>query len=1555
MVNTDTSPYPTKQQPATYAGTRTPGDVDKDNLLSASDVSLMDRLKSHILRQDREWEINRRRIRCRCLARRWQEAADSIRENSHKMATLAAGKKRPSEGQLWFMESLSLFQTALLAIRTIRKNDGNLPLVKSGTQRHLPRAFVIAADYLQFVDFQFQERTFSLYLEAIQEKESLQIAELWAMKPLLQLVLLEHIGKAAETECSWACEEGSRQESQNGPSVLRKLIVSLRECGEANWKELFEGTSKTEQILRRDPGGVYPNMDFESRDLYRRGVAGLAAQSPLTETEIACKALDLACAAEKEPFSNPRIRDRRAHIGYYLIDQGRKILESQINYRPSLNKWLEDLILSHASAFYLGGISLATFAVMAFFLVGLGVPIPVVAGAFFLLLPATESAVGVINRLTTFLLPPRRLPKLDFSGGVPADCTTMVVVPTLLLNEEHTRQMVEDLEIRYLANRDARIHFTLLTDSPDSTRPFDDKDQLVGLCSELIEALNKKYAGQGRGSFFLFHRHRVYNPAEGSWMGWERKRGKLLDLNNLLRKDFDSFPVKVGDLSILPAVRYVITLDSDTQLPKDSAHRLIGTIAHPLNRAVIDASTNTVVEGYSILQPRIGISIGSARRSRLASLYSGETGFDVYTRAVSDVYQDLFGEGSFTGKGIYEVDSFQQVLAQRFPCNALLSHDLIEGAYARTGLVSDIELIDDYPSHFSAYSRRKHRWVRGDWQIMLWLLPRVPDFFGRLGANPMRLVSRWKILDNLRRSLIEIAVFLLLLGGWFFLPGGPWYWTVVALVLMLMPAYFQLLLSVVRAGSSPGRPGCWKEIGTDFIDEQVRIFFTLAFLSHQTLVIADAIFRTIVRLTLTRKKLLEWETAAQSELGTRQRTPVDMYLDWTPLLSLIIGVALALVRPAALPAALPLICLWSASKLLCQWLNCPGIDPEPGISKPDELFLREVALRTWRFFRQFNGSDSHGLIPDNFQESPLAIARRISPTNLGLLLNARLAAYQLGYLTLRECIIETEETLNTAQRLFRHKGHFLNWYDTETLRPLEPLFISTVDSGNLAVCLWTLKQGCLEMCHEPLFPKNLWHGIRDHINLIMDLAEEKKRLGSDSLVNEFAKRVEPLGDETLSWIRMLSALRQEAESIEEGPDEGKPRDDGEIHWWTTELWNRLQAVREVAEAFAPWALSEYRALFEQPELQLEPNLQGLTLDSLPQLLVNLDGKLQRLLEQGALNEEFVPMVESLRRTIPECLNNAVSFKEKLRKAADECETLVREMDFLVLFSQRKKLLSVGYDVRAQKLEGSWYDLLASEARMATFVAIAKGDLPQESWFHLGRAHTLYKGDRVLLSWTGTMFEYLMPTLWMRSYPHTILERSLRSVVRCHQKHGSLSWVPWGISEAAHAERDQEGHYQYRCFGLPSLALKPSLSSDIVVSPYATCLALTVDPPAAIENLRVMKRKNWLGEFGFYEAADYTAAKLRMWPRYELVRCWMAHHQGMSLLALCNLLTDSSIKELFHKEPMVEANERILHEKAPGTMLVDVDESPGSLREFSLPNESILEEPILMEGEMLLKA
>ena len=1053
---------------------------------------------------------------------------------------------------------------------------------------------------------------------------------------------------------------------------------------------------------------------------------------------------------------------------------------------------------------------------------------------------------------------------------------------------------MDDLEVRYLVNRDPNIFYALLTDLPDTAEPAGEKDRRVDLAMQLINELNLRYASEPYGGFYLFHRHRVYNPREGAWMGWERKRGKLLDLNQMLRNVFDPFPVKTGDLTKLPTIQYVLTLDSDTQLPRGTAQRLIGAMAHPLNRPVVDPDLNIVTTGYGILQPRVGISVHSASRSRLASIYSGLTGFDIYSRAISDVYQDLYGEAIFTGKGIYDVDALRQVLEHRFPRNALLSHDLIEGAYARAGLASDIEVIDDYPSHYSAYNRRKHRWLRGDWQIVRWIFNSVPDESGHLVENPTSLISRWKILDNLRRSLVEPATFLLLIAGWFWLPGGPRFWTLVILALLFLPIYFRLIFTLTTNIAAKNWMSA-RDALTNFVTDHVSIALNIAFLAHQALVAIDAIVRTVIRSSITHTRLLEWETATEAELGIRKRTPVDMYLDWVPLVSVLIGLGLIL-RPSAVPYALPFLILWACSKFISVWINRSPHEAH-ALSEHDRLFLRGVALRTWRYFAEFSNEKNHWLIPDNVQEQPYRIADRLSPTNLGLLFNSRQAALEFGYLTLPEFVKQNELTLQTLPKLQRELGHFLNWYDNISLQPLGAPFVSTVDSGNLIASLWSFKEGCLELFSKPLIGDHLLAGIADHFRML-------DRPGAAASLNSI------LGlHGVYLWIPALLKFHSSDLMVD------KAADPKQHVSWPLELRNRIEAVREAVRQFMPWLLPEYEALFKPTGLLARPE-NPLTLHNANTFLGDLERQLREASTDTRISPTSVELIQKLRGELPACRERVQAIAKRLKDLVSICERLVNEMEFSSLINRGRNLLSIGYDVPKQAINQSCYDLLASEARTATFIAVAKEDLIQDGWFRLGRQHTVCEGETTLISWTGTMFEYLMPVLWMRSHPNTLLDRAVRSAVRAQRTYGEKRRTPWGISEAAFRQTDADGNYQYSAFGVPGLALNVSRSGSLVVSPYSSALALMVDPVNSLKNLLQMKRRKWLTEYGFYESIDYTVSPRRgfLSPKGEVIRCWMAHHQGMSLVAICNVLLDWPFQRWFHAERLVQASDIILQEK-----------------------------------------
>ena len=1075
-----------------------------------------------------------------------------------------------------------------------------------------------------------------------------------------------------------------------------------------------------------------------------------------------------------------------------------------------------------------------------------------------------------------------------------------MVVPTLLLSENQVRETFEDLEAWYLSNTDPNLHFALLTDLPDSTtRPQpEDRDPLVELSIRITDELNAKYARERGGHFLLLHRLRVFNSRQGVWMGWERKRGKLLDLNKLILGDFDSFPLKAGPAHLLGNIRYVITLDSDTQLPRGTAARMIGTIAHPLNQAIVDPKSRIVTRGYGILQPRVGVSVSSASRSRLASLYSGETGFDIYTRAVSDVYQDLFGEGIFTGKGIYEVSILHQVLDRRFPRNALLSHDLIEGAYARAGLVTDIEVIDDYPSHHSAHTRRKHRWVRGDWQITPWLTGTVPDESGRKVPNPISTVSRWKIFDNLRRSLVEPVTFLLLVCGWFFLPGGPLYWTLVTLTLLLLPVLVQLGFNLGRALLKGSVAGATEGLAT-FATSFGFTLLNLAFLPHQTLLAVDAIGRSLVRRFVTGKRLLEWETAAQSEAGKRKTSSLDRYLQITPLLSLAIAILLFVTHHReGLLVATPILLLWALSPAVAGWLNAsPRREPGP-LSAADRHFLEDEALLIWRYFAEFGGERNHWLIPDNVEEKNTFEVRKLSPTNLGMLLNARQAALELGYLTLPEFAHATIATFGTYERLEKQRGHIYNWYDIETLEPIAPRIVSAVDSGNLAASLHSLHGGALELLKRPLLEAA-------HFRALAHLRELAGAGGGASLpevveakAGAGTKRANAAGMRAaVRWLWKLEPLVESAAAQTSQLD----------RWYRREAEARRKALVRFVEESAPWLDPRFAHLtdvphFDDPAHDELPQLQGAT-----EYARHLEHKADELLTATPDASDEHALAAELREALRQAASHLERLTTDVQNIAVGADYHADAMEYGFLLVESRQLLSIGYDGATGELYSACYDLLASEARIAFFLAVAKGDIPQQSWFRLDRSHVLVNGRASLLSWTGTMFEYLMPTLWMRSFADTLIARTLVNAVAIQREH--VRGIPWGISESGMGKMDPQGRYGYQAFGVPALALKYGAEDGPVISPYSSFLALAFDRREAIANLRRMHGMGWHGDFGLYEAGDYTTGREPV-----LVRSWMAHHQGMSLLAVTNLLENGAFQRWFHANPRVRAAELLLHER-----------------------------------------
>lgn len=1486
----------------------------KDELASVQSATMRrEQLRSYAHMEAHTWEVVESRERVLALDTKWKEAKESIESRNRSLRNAAAAGHSLNQEAKTLTDHIALLRESLQTVKESHPDGKQLVHVETAGYQCVPRAYASVSSYFRAMNYEFNEQTFEQFFTAVQEVKAFEMAELWQLRPSAELVLLEAVAERAdelENSPYAGRERDGENESTGGAATdVQTLVASLRAMSDTDWKELLERINVIEQILRKDPCGAYARMNYESRESYRKTITEMAGRSKASEQSIAQAALGLANRLHS--MTDERMGERQSHVGYYLVGGGRKVLQREIGYWPTFAERLHGFVMRWPDFSYILAIELVTFLLIAAAVLGVGLQVSGFAVVALLLLPAAECAVALINQVATTLVSPKILPKLDFAKGIPDEYTTIVAVPTLLTSAEQMKRAVRDLEIRFLANRDSNLHFALLTDPPDAAQQFDERDPLAKACAELIDALNAKYVPEGKGSFFLFHRQRSYNKSEGLWMGWERKRGKLLDFNNLLLGASDNFPVKAGNLSILPNLKYVITLDLDTQLPRDAARRLVGAMAHPLNKAVVDAATNTVVDGYGILQPRVDISIQSANRSRLAAILSSDAGFDIYTRAVSDVYQDLFGEGSFTGKGIYEVKTFQQVLEHRFPCNTILSHDMIEGAYARAGLVSDVEVVDDYPSHMSAFSRRKHRWVRGDWQIIFWLLPRVPDFFGKMARNPLSIISRWKIFDNLRRSLTEIAMFVMLLSGWLFFPKHALYWTVVTLALLALPTYTQFALTIARAGGSLFTSAFWRNLAADFGVSQANLFMRVACLCHQSLITVDAVVRSLVRMTVTHERLLEWETSAEAEERSEKKSPVEIYLAITPWLSFFVGLFLAVDRPESFMVALPLLVLWGVSKPIVQWLSLPSNTGVKRMDAKDEALLRRSALRTWRLFREFSTPEENWLIPDIVQEPASLIVHRVSTTNLGLLFNSRLAAMDMGFLTLPEFVADTEKTFDSVDRMPKLNGQLYNWYDTRTLEAVTPRFISSVDNGNLVCCLWTLKQGCLGAVNEPIFSTQLWKSVADHLDTLEDLLRPERWDERLSLVRQLKVRVTALGSSPAKWAEALPSIERDVVALDKKLSESG----SEIAWWGHELCLRITHLQSLFYDFAPWFAPQFAKYADTRDMQNIIRSERLTLGSLPRLCAALNRKVSVMLEDSPAGETQSAL-RLLRSAISRTNEVSASMAKRLTAVAAKADGLANSMDFVSLFDAKKKALSVGYEVEENRLAPYFYDLLPSEARAATFVAIAKGEIPQDSWLTLERKFTDYGKERVLLSWTGTMFEYLMPMLWMKTYPNTILDETTQAAVRAQKHFAKGHSIPWGVSESSCAKLSVDGHYHYQAFGVPALAINQDKPEDLVVSPYSSFLALLADPESAVENLRNLDQMGLLGTYGFFEAADFTPSRVQAGSTFEIVRCWLAHHQGMSLMAVANVLCNSSSQRRFHAEPMVAATERLLHEKAP---------------------------------------
>jgi cyclic beta-1,2-glucan synthetase len=1434
------------------------------------------------------------------------EAAERLRDCAAKLRE----HLRAPEVSHWLQENHSILQSHIADLRhTLRPSF--LEKLRTNEEGE-PRIYRIVTGWLATVSGVIDNDLLQPFAETLRETEALDFGELWAFAPMLKFAVVERLCANLDSE-----------------RLVAGCVRTLWALEAISWKTFVENASRTEAALKRDPAGVYSRMDIRTRDRYRVELTRMASAANVPE-EDAAAALLLRAEEAREADSGA---SRKFHVGYYLVGPGAKDFRRALGCKRSLRGSMADLAERHPNLTY----GAATAVLMGLLVAGFWWAAGYVPGgtawrswwmAILLLGPASQAALEIMNGCFSRLLNPRFIPSMDFTSGIPDDCKTMVVVPTLLLSESNCAKLLHDLEIRYLANRDRNLFFALLTDFADADAPEKPADSVLDSCANGIRQLNERYGREfygapEHGPFYLLHRARRWNPQERKWMGYERKRGKLNDLNKLLLGRGNWFDTIVGDMGRLLQIRFVITLDTDTQLPRDTAKKMIAGMAHPLNRPVLDPRSNMVTEGHALLRPQVAVSVDSTQRSWIARIFSGQPGFDPYSASVSDLYHDLHGVASFTGKGIYDVHAFDAAVGERFPENAILSHDLIEGEHARTGLIA-VELVEDYPATYGAFSKRKHRWVRGDWQLLPWLFAHPPLGNGRAARNPLSALSRWKIIDNLRRSLLEISLLLLLVAGWLG-TRHPIRWTIAVLLLLMIPAYTDMLLSIVRAPERRFWKAFGKLLGQRFLESHRDMLLNLAFLPHQACLMADAIVRTLWRRSISRGNLLEWETMAQSEVAGARFGLFDQYLYASSLLWLPF---LLLAGPFSILVAL--ICsMWVTAPLIAGWLNEP-LPKRDAISPKDRDFLRATALRTWRYFADHSWEEHHWLVPDNVQEKPAMVTHHISPTNLGLSLTAQLAAHDFGYLTLDELAGSVERILHALEEMPRYRGHFFNWYDTGSRRPLSPRYVSSVDSGNLAGSLVALRQGCFLLAQQPVFEHSILDGLRDHaLRLRDEIPYDSRGFTIMRLFGSLLHQLECRPADLFYWEAVLTESRDVIKRIRSAlvPVQARTQS-AELRYWEGLLSDRMDAALGELYQLAPWMRPDF-----EPELRvnmrdatLTPVIAELsqvpTLGELPRAYDRIHDRVrERLSSPRPLYPALRATLEQLLAELPAARAAALDLTNRFRTAAALAQRYFDDMDFGFLFDENRQLLRIGYNVDAEKGDQSHYDLLASEARTTVFLAIAKGDIPRETWLKLGRKMTAYRDQVTLLAWSGTMFEYLMPQLHLRSYAGTLLDRALRAAVRIQAAYGHERDVPWGISEAAYADRDAQGRYQYRAFGVPPLAASGEDARRLVIAPYATMLALMLEPERAVANLRAMAAKGWCARHGFFESIDFT----RSVPDPEVVHCFMAHHQGMALLAMDNALLGNRMQERFHHDPLVQATEFLLEERMP--TLVDVTPVP----------------------------
>lgn len=1452
----------------------------------------------------------------------------------------------------WLIDNIYLIEKEY---KTIRVNMPwnyfkNLPLTDG--MESCPRIYTLSNEYIKASDGKVEEKDVIEFLNAHDKEKYLTLGELWAFPLILRVTLIEAISvitdKLAYIQrekrkgedyaykvidaynkdalCEFLVElnkddvEVSREFIEKFTRVLRdnsvyseeiyqwalkkskdieaineiiedehkeegklqlsigNCITSLRTIDAIGWREVFDKISRVEKILKMDPHGTYSRMDFESKDYYRHRIEEISRNTGVEEYKIAEKAIQLS-----ELSKQSQQKEYEAHVGYYLFDKGQVKLGENLGHFKIIKKRFSTKIFILEVFFILGIIESLILGLASYINKGIETW-ELILGGLIMLLPAWDMAITFINWNIAKYKTPYFIPKLEFKEGIDGKYSTIVVIPAITGSIDRVKELMNQLEVFYLSNKDSNLYFALLGDFNDSNNEVDtNDDEINDVGIEEAKRLNNKYFSQEKEHFFFLNRQRLYNEKQGVWMGWERKRGKLMEFMALLREDSKTtYNVISSDISQLKKAKYIITLDADTILPMGAAKKLIGAMSHIINRPELDTTRKKILRGYGIMQPRVSISVEGANKTFFTKTFAGDCGLDIYSTASSDTYQDMFGEGIFTGKGILDIDVFFNMLKEEIPENTILSHDLLEGAFSRCGLVTDVEFIDGYPAYYKSSCTRLHRWVRGDWQLFPWI------FDNRISG-----LSKWQIVDNLRRSLNSPAILFALFISVLFLKSAE-YWTVAGLFEILVIAIFSFTDFVIA-------PKHYRYKSRTIFRGIKQILLIISFIPHQCILMLDAIIRTLYRMIFSKKNLLEWKTAADAEKSCRMDFKNYISSMWVSSVIGLIYFYLGFYSSEKVRITTSIVSiLWIISPVIAYVISKEKVKEVIKISEEDKVLLKEICRRTWAYYEDFVNEENNYLAPDNFQEDPNnGVAFRTSPTNMAMGLITNITAYDMGYIGISEVINRLEKILDNMDSLDKYEGHFYNWYDTKTKKPLWPRYVSTVDSGNLVGYLWVIIEALEEYKNYPLIREKSQEALLDVINLV------EKELGEIEVFSS-EKRI----------------IKEERFSVE---------------GYITLLNSLLGKVIEIES-------NKKEQLFWLKKLKMEINLKLKELDELCYININ---KLNN--DSTTFNIELYKKISisNIRNSLEkygEEYRNSIEKIEKLIDRIDNLNTRLKEIsdntNFRALYNEHRKIFSIGYDIENCSMGKSYYDLLASEARAASFIAIAKGEVEYDHWFKLGRAMTNSFGEKSLVSWSGTMFEYLMPSLIMKNYEGTLWDMVYKSVIQAQKKYAKLRKIPWGISESAYYHFDSSMNYQYKAFGVPGIGLKRGLVDELVVSPYSTVMALPFDITGGIENLKELINLGMLSTYGFYEALDYTRERVPKGKFYSPVKCFMVHHQGMSLMALDNVLNNNILQKRFHRTPEVKAFNLLLQEKQYYNEVFTRE------RTFSLPEIKAIEEQLV---------